>query len=69
MYIIESLLISPPAFDFLPRDATRRVLKSMTFSRVHATLQPALSVRRLVGPHFTFLWFYFFDLTAHAQMV
>ena len=45
------------------------------FSRVHATLQPALSVGRSVGwsvgpSHFTFfLWFYFFDLTAPAQMV
>ena len=39
------------------------------FSRVHATLQPALSVGRLVGrSHYFFLWFYFFDLTAPAQM-
>ena len=31
VYIIESLLISPPAFDFLPRDATRGVVLSMIF--------------------------------------
>ena len=40
------------------------------FSRVHATLQPALSVRPSVGwsvGHvLLFLWFYFFDLTATA---
>ena len=46
------------------------------FSRVHATLQPALSVGRSVGwlvgrsvTLYFFLWFYFFDLTAPAQMV
>ena len=51
-----------------------------TFSRVHAILQPALSVDWSVGRsvgrsvvwlvtlHF-FLGFYFFDLTAPAQMV
>ena len=42
------------------------------FSRVHATLQPALSVGQSVGWSVTFyffLWFYFFDLTAPAQMV
>ena len=42
------------------------------FSRVHATLQPALSVGRLVGPSVTldfYLWFYYFDLPAPAQMV
>ena len=32
VYILESLLISPPpAFDFLPRDASRRVFISMVF--------------------------------------
>ena len=46
------------------------------FSRVHATLQPALSVSRSVGQSggwsvtfYFFLWFYFFYLTAPAQMV
>ena len=38
-------------------------------SHVHATLQPALSVGRLVRHILLFLWFYFFDLTAPAQMV
>ena len=31
VYIIESLLIPPPAFDFLPRDASRHVFISMIF--------------------------------------
>ena len=37
----------------------------------YATLHPALSVRRLVGrsPLYFFYSFYFFDLTAPAQMV
>ena len=35
VYIIESLLISPPpAFDFLPRDASRCVFISMIFSPI-----------------------------------
>ena len=47
----------------------------MIFSRVHATLYPALSVRWSVGwlvgrsPFYFFYSFYFFDLTAPAQMV
>ena len=54
-------------------------MKRIFFSRVHATLQPALSVGRLVGwsvgrlvgrsvTLYFFLWFYFFDLTALSQM-
>ena len=45
---------------------------SLYFSRVQATLQPALSVGWSVGWSVTFyffLWFYIFDLTAPAQMV
>ena len=30
------------------------------FSRMHATLQPALSVGRLVGPYFTFFYYFIF---------
>ena len=49
---------------------SRRCLMSFFFSRVHATLQPALSVGwsvgRLVGHTLLFLWFYFFDLAAPA---
>ena len=41
----------------------------LLFSRVHATLQPALSVGRSVGHTLLFLGLHFFDRTATAQMV
>ena len=62
---------------FLARCKKCDIISLIFFSRVHATLQLALSVSRSVGRlvgqsvgHTSlFLWFYFFDLSAPAQIV
>ena len=57
----------------IPQYQSHFIKDNHLFSRVHATLQPALSVGRSVGRLVShtllLLGFYFFDLTALAQMV
>ena len=78
---LRSVLLHPTAhFSQWTLFLNAQCLFLILFSRVHATLQPALSVGRSVGrlvgwsvgrsvTLYFFLWFYFFDITAPAQMV